>query len=569
MAAAGFALLIPLLFITALPIDGWSARYVILPIEAAVGLPLLLLMIRTRLRWVGVAILGWLVWGLFSMALSPNPSLAFWGAFDVGTGVLYMLAVGGLWALGAMAGDRGTVVVERALIAGGAVNAIFALVSAARGASGAGVTQTGLWGNAAILAAFLLGVLWLLAPHLRSARIPVATLIVVVAAGIQVAGERFVLLLLLPLAVGALCRLGRKTGSIFAVLVLAGLLLGVGIGQLSATPTAVSRAANPDSEGVRPRLEVWAAAAHAVEHRPILGEGPGRFAAATDPLRTLALVRSRGADVYFADAHDLLVEYAVTTGLPGLLLFVAFVGLALWAGRRRPSLTGFACAVLAVQLVQPQSVGLTPLAFLALGAAAAPAVRPRIGALAAIAEALALAVGAGVAAALFVGLFAYQRMEIGHRLADGATARLLLPTWPTVSVEYGRAVFLRDVERAARPQTSFADWAAWDRVAIGDDPQDPTSYIQAGQAEYLAGQLGLAASTLTHALRLDPWSVDAANSLGNVAIAEHHPDAAIGWFERSLRADPSQPDIRRQLDLIVGRPAPAPSPTDNTITVSS
>ena len=223
------------------------------------------------------------------------------------------------------------------------------------------------------------------------------------------------------------------------------------------------------------------------------------FAAVTDPLRTLALVRSRGADVYFADAHDLLVEYAVTTGLPGLLLFVAFVGLALWAGRRRPSLTGFACVVLAVQLVQPQSVGLTPLAFLALGAAAAPAVRPRIGALAAIVEALALAVGAGVAAALFVGLFAYQRMEIGHRLVDGATARLLLPTWPTVSVEYGRAVFLRDARTpAARPQTSFADWAAWDRVGeIGDDPQDPTSYIQAGQAEYLAGQLGLAARTLT------------------------------------------------------------------------
>src|SRR5205085_7024689 len=124
------------------------------------------------------------------------------------------------------------------------------------------------------------------------------------------------------------------------------------------------------SGGVRPRVETWLSARHVLARHPFLGSGPGRFRAATSRYRTLRLVRAGGADRLFADGHNLAVEYAVTTGLPGLALLGVWLALAVRRAGWRPPLAGFALVVLAMHALEPQNVALTPLAFLALGAAA-------------------------------------------------------------------------------------------------------------------------------------------------------------------------------------------------------
>jgi O-Antigen ligase len=569
LVAAGFAVVVPLLNMAALPMSGWSSRFVLLPVAAAAGISLLFRLRRSPLRLVAVVGLAWLVWGMLCVAFSSVPALAFWGAWDFGTGGLFMLAVAGLWAVGAWSGDRGAILVERALIVGGLVNALIAVVSAGvdlsgLGLSGPGVQQGGLWGNAAVLAAFLLGVLWLLAPYIRTGPRRYGALVVVVAAGLQVSGERAALAVVLVVLAASFRRIGRRSGLIFVSLVLVGMLGGLGVAHVSSAPSAVSRATS-SSEGMGPRFENWMSAAHAVAHRPIFGEGPGRYAAAADPLRTLALVRARGSDVYYTDAHDIIVEYAVTTGIPGVVLFVAWAAVAFWAARRRASLVGFAGAVLAVQLLQPQNVGLTPLAFLALGAAAAPELRLRGSVGASILHGMVVVAGAAVAVVLFIGFFQYQRMVDGRRLSVAASARSLLPPWPDVTIEYGRTVFLNDTALGKDPRARFADWGSWDLTAIKQDPKSPSSYYDAGQTEYLAGQFALASAVLHKGITLDPWSSDISNSLGYVATAQHQPRDAIGWFQRSLRATPDQPDIQRQLNVLLGMPTPAPTGSDRIV----
>ena len=119
--------------------------------------------------------------------------------------------------------------------------------------------------------------------------------------------------------------------------------------------------------GIGQRWATWKAGAHVVAHRPLVGAGPGRFGAATLPYRTLAAVRQGQADAYYVDAHNIVVEYATTTGLLGLAALLAWLGLAL----RRASgpLLAFGAVLLVLHMAEPMSVGVTPLAFLALGAA--------------------------------------------------------------------------------------------------------------------------------------------------------------------------------------------------------
>src|SRR5207249_1102745 len=119
--------------------------------------------------------------------------------------------------------------------------------------------------------------------------------------------------------------------------------------------------------GIGQRWATWKAGAHAVAHRPVLGAGPGRFGAATLPYRTLATVRQGQADAYYVDAHNIVVEYAATTGLFGLAALLAWVTL-MFRGASGP-LLAFAAVLLVLHLTEPMSVGVTPLAFLALGAA--------------------------------------------------------------------------------------------------------------------------------------------------------------------------------------------------------
>ena len=84
----------------------WSPRYALLAVEAAVGLPVLVALLRSDSRPAAVAALAFAAWALVSFAFSPSRTLAFWGSFLWGTGALFVLALVGSWAVGVAAGAQ-------------------------------------------------------------------------------------------------------------------------------------------------------------------------------------------------------------------------------------------------------------------------------------------------------------------------------------------------------------------------------------------------------------------------------------------------------------------------------
>ena len=108
-----------------------------------------------------------------------------------------------------------------------------------------------------------------------------------------------------------------SVGALVAVLVVLGLAVGAAIGPSGVSAT--DRSAGPAMSGSwQPRVDTWLSARHAVVQRPLVGVGPGQFRTATSRYRSIAVAQREGPDRLFTDAHNLLVEYAVTTGLLGL-----------------------------------------------------------------------------------------------------------------------------------------------------------------------------------------------------------------------------------------------------------
>lgn len=528
----------------------WSPRFALLGVEAAVGLPVLVALLRSDGRRAAVAALAFASWAMVSFAAAPNRTLAFWGAFLWGTGALFVLALVGCWAVGLAAGPRATAWVENALLVGAGANAVVAVLQMTTDLSSFQLWRvdgrsSGLWGNPVYLSAFLVGAVWLVVPRLRARPAAWGAFTVVLATAMQVSGGRFAAALLAAAVAGAWRVAGGRTATLLALCLGAGLLLGVGLARQHGGVSVASRTSVAAASGVRPRLETWLSARHAVAERPLLGHGPGRYRAATSRFRTLRLARDEGPDRLYADAHNLVVEYGVTTGLPGLGLFIVWMALAIRRAGWRAPLAGFALLVLAMHLLEPQNVGLTPLAFLALGAAAPLAVAPRplvpVGL-------RGLVIGAGVvlAGVILLGTYRLEQARLDFRLADARGARDLLPPWPEVRDQTARIYSFRG--KSERDAALLATARHWRWRAVVADRDDPSWWNDLAEAELSAKLTGSAARHFREALRRNPWSERALNGLGRIDLVEGRPDRADSRFRRSLRVDPDQPAIRNLLD---------------------
>src|SRR5690349_6288306 len=95
-----------------------------------------------------------------------------------------------------------------------------------------------------------------------------------------------------------------------------GLLLGWAlVSSTSATPSASERLVGPSGQSAR--VQNFRTAIDAILDRPVLGWGPGRYQAATSQHRSREL-EAAGPDALFADAHDSILHYGVTTGVVGV-----------------------------------------------------------------------------------------------------------------------------------------------------------------------------------------------------------------------------------------------------------
>lgn len=120
-------------------------------------------------------------------------------------------------------------------------------------------------------------------------------------------------------------RLRRPAQALVALLLIAGLIIG---------PARVAQAlaAAPVVGGWEGRLELWSRALEAIADYPFTGIGMGTFDHVI-PLR-YPYVLLAGADLAIPHAHNLFLQVAVDLGLPGLIAFVALLGLVLAAAVR-------------------------------------------------------------------------------------------------------------------------------------------------------------------------------------------------------------------------------------------
>jgi len=492
--------------------------------------------VSNLVRWTARFGLAFCVWGLLSSILSPHPALALFGLYISGNGELMVLAIAGAWAVGCVAGAGARQTIEWALLTAVGINTIVAL---AQGVSGAGRT-TGAFNNPVYLAGLLSGGLWLIIRRFSGDWRVWGAAAAAVAAAIQMSGSRSSIVLMPVVAVAAGRVLPFRRAVLVATFLAGGLLLGGLLFTVGGGSSATSRVAG-ETSGFRSRLEAWSEAGHALARRPVLGEGPGRFQEATAPFRTLRFAKAEGPDSTFGDAHNLVVEYAVTTGLVGAALFLAFGGCGVLAAGWRSPLGGFAVFAILGQFLEPQAASLTPIAFLALGAAAAgeapvKAMLPP-GARGAL-------VGAAALMGLLITVGSYRATKVYASLSAASsgmrTARALLPFWyvadnRTASIYHGRA----DSDPAAR-----AEYLMWLTKAAQKEPDQFEFWFELGAAEARYGEYAAAETDFGRALKLNRWSVNTLDDLAEVEHLLNHPNQASVYARRSLVVNPNQPDVR-------------------------
>src|SRR4051812_40751367 len=98
LVGAGLALVIPLLSVRVTDAPGWVGRYALLPIEAAIGVPLLIALLRGLKQSAARAASAFVVIAAVSTVASDNITMSFWGNEYWGTGLLFVLAMAGIWS---------------------------------------------------------------------------------------------------------------------------------------------------------------------------------------------------------------------------------------------------------------------------------------------------------------------------------------------------------------------------------------------------------------------------------------------------------------------------------------
>jgi O-Antigen ligase/Tetratricopeptide repeat len=522
----------------------WSPRYALLPVEAAVGIPLLIGLVRSDAgvgaRWA----LAFSGWAIVSMVLSGHPAQSFWGWWGQGTGVLFILAFVGCWALGTSVETDSALLLERTLIVAVLLNVALAFLQTAVRLDSLGLAlfdgrATGAWGNPVFLAGFLGGGLWLGIPRLPSQPWLWGGYAAAVTAGIELSGSRFALVLLAVALLGAVRLIHLRLTLLLALCMAGGLLLGTGaasLGGLNGATSRVTQSFGASSDpGLRPRLEMWRWGARAVARRPVVGAGPSRFQSATSKYETVAFARTAGRDETTIDAHNIVVEYAVTVGLPGVLLLLVW----LWSVFRRAGwgtpLAGFGLLALGMHLVEPQSVGLTPLALLALGAAAPLPRLPRP-VVPGWAHA-ALVTGAAVACvSIVIGSADFGSGVTDVNPSEVQAARPYLPRWnPELLFQVGYMISQRSHDLPAA--------RVWVLRAVQQQPDNPIYWLFLAQADQATNKPDRAIAEYRQALVHDPQAQDSLNGLGQLLLQKGQRAEAAALLRHSLSVQPGQAKV--------------------------
>jgi O-antigen ligase len=534
--------------------------------------------------WAARVALGFVVVTGISALLSNSSTLAIFGLYVEMIGWIFFLAVVGSWGVGTGLTEDDRYILELALVAGAVVNSVIALLQQFVGLGAIGLADygnqpTGMLGNPVFLGALLAGSLVLLgARYVNAPRIWI-TFVLFIGLGLGADGERLPVLLAVIVAVWHVWRGFRQRdrsteGEIvwrrslsFGGFTVGGIVVGSILAKVRGGLGAIGRATSSTAgETFGQRFGVWKAAVHALPNHLILGAGPDQFQAATARYFPFSFAQSNG-EVSFTDAHNLALELLVTVGIVGTAFFVGWLVLSLL--HRQGPLLGFGIVLLAVELFEPLNLVITPLAFLAFGAAAlrhdqverdpsqkargdlpSPDRVPRWVLVASITMALLALIPAVV---LLVGDAAYERglsLEAAKQPATLGSAKLansILAPWPEPANLLSEIYF---DSYLAGNLTQFSTARDWEEVAIDRNPTDPALYQFMAEMDTAQGDLVAVQKNARLALTYAPWWSAPMNDLGLVAASQGQTKTAEMWFDRSLVNDREQPGLEGVLQKL-------------------
>ena len=538
--AVAAAALLPLVFSPAVSHTFWAPKASVCLLLVGPGLVALTRLVLAGDTPARVAAL-FLAASTVSTLASGRIALALTGPPNWGTGLVFVAALTGAWALGRSAGEERRRQVVLALLLGALVNALVAWLQS-RGLVPPSLESpdrsAGLMGNPVHLGALCAGGIALTGDLVRHSRRWPAWLagLLLLGGAAQLSGSRSAVGLCVLATATVAARAGWRRGAAAAGVVLAAFLVA-GVWAGAGAVTGSGRSVGPASGSqVAERADLWRLSAGAILDRPVLGWGPGRFEAATSP-RYTAKVTEGGVRVY-EDAHNWVVEYATTTGIVGLALLLA------WLATAAPTASGplatFALLGGLFLLVEPQSVGFTPLVLLAFGAArrvppGSPAATNRGWR---VASAVALAGGAATGAVLLTGEVFLHGASLDNDIATHGRAAAVLPPWPEVSIAGARIEAFAGLHSAPARRRALALAGQ----AARRDPSDAAAWSFLGQLELVWGTDGQATVALDHALDRNPWLAEAlqrrALLAGRTGDGEAHHDAC-----RRLRVLDKVPEV--------------------------
>jgi|GEM_PF-1060896 len=539
----------------------FGPRVTVFLVLAALGLPILAMRAwRSAVSWPARAAVAFLVVAAVSAAASTAPLIGFFGANQVGTGWLFLVGLAALWALGTDLGRPGAALLSRGLVVLALLNsAATVLEVGGQGWSSLGSVVSHIPGmqfsigqpvgfaiNPVYSAQLIVGGLALLAWR-AAPRNPWSWWVMVggLGAGTYLSGERYGLLFVAGLIVWVFVTRRGKAAAAFTVAAGGGLLAGLAIQTLVRLGTSTQfrlYSSEGASGAVGPRLRIWIASLHALAAHPLFGSGPGQSESATIPYRSAAAVVRDGV---FPDTHNILVEIAVTTGVLGVALFVAWLVPAF--RRARGALLLYAVALFAGGLLEPLNLTSTGLAFLALGAAAVGALERAgptspgssagssagatewVPAASVIARVLLVAVALFAGITVMVGNTELQSGLTNRSLVTLASASSRLPMWD--DAPNALSDFLA-VEGQRDPRY-YRLAVHWDQVAVARDPVDATAWRRLGFDEAALGDFAAGYSALQRSVTLDPTIQLTYLNLVETALVRNDPQGALHWAQRA------------------------------------
>ncbi len=363
-------------------------RFAVLFLAIALGVPLVFWAwsIKAFRLPIAMAVL-FLLAALVSALLSHQLNVAFFGIYSAGTGWVFYLALFSTWLIGLRSSGNEISVkaITYAISAGAVVNSLVAVREVAMHHSGTGLNglaiassggASGLLLNPVFLGQLLSGTIILVAFSKHLKFVPSAIVLFICGIGAYLSQDRAsIIFILIGAAVFIIRKRLRGVGL--------SLVLGIGYyaGSLISNYYNGAKVSSRITSGAistvgSARKVIWKYSFHAFERNFLIGYGPSGVSKATLPSYGLDMVRAtRLPSGYYADAHNVILEFLVCTGVLGTLLGGAFLISAIRVSGGE--LLWFALAMGVFLLFEPLNIATCPLIFLAVGAGVSQREKPK------------------------------------------------------------------------------------------------------------------------------------------------------------------------------------------------